>query len=62
MEMNTPATPVPALDKTMRICDYLGAVGQASFSQIHQALNLPKSSTHTLLAALGRVMSPHLAR
>lgn len=50
--MNALTTQVPALDKTLRICDYLGAVGQASFSQIHQALDLPKSSTHTLLAAL----------
>lgn len=50
--MTTPVTSVPALDKTLRICAYLGEVGQASFSQIHQALDLPKSSTYTLLGAM----------
>ena len=50
--MDTITTQVPALDKTMRICAYLGEAGRASFSQIQQALDLPKSSTHTLLGAL----------
>lgn len=50
--MTTPVTSVPALDKIVRICAYLEEVGLAGFSQIHQALDLPKSSTHTLLAAL----------
>ncbi|HAT1684026.1 TPA: IclR family transcriptional regulator [Klebsiella oxytoca] len=45
-------TSVPALDKTIRICNYLFASPGATFSQIQQALSLPKSSTSSLLNAL----------
>lgn len=45
-------TLVPALDKMVRICDYLDNHRGATFSQIFQDLNLPKSSTSTLLNAL----------
>lgn len=45
-------TLVPALDKIVRICDYLDSHRGATFSQIFQDLNLPKSSTSTLLNAL----------
>ncbi|MCX8584253.1 MULTISPECIES: IclR family transcriptional regulator [unclassified Gilliamella] len=45
-------TLVPALDKIVRICDYLDGNKGATFSQIFQDLNLPKSSTSTLLNAL----------
>ena len=50
--MDSSNTAVPALDKAIRVCDYLATVEHASFSQIHSALNLPKSTTHWLLAAL----------
>lgn len=50
--MNTVNTQAPAIDKSARIFDYLGEVTHASFSQIQQALLLPKSSLHLLLAAL----------
>lgn len=45
-------TLVPALDKMVRICDYLDNRRGATFSQIFQDLDLPKSSTSTLLNAL----------
>ena len=45
-------TLVPELDKMVRICDYLDNHRGATFSQIFQDLNLPKSSTSTLLNAL----------
>jgi DNA-binding IclR family transcriptional regulator len=50
MEPNT--TAVPALDKAIRVCDYLATVEHASFSEIYSALQLPKSTTHWLLASL----------
>ncbi|MFK3662656.1 MULTISPECIES: IclR family transcriptional regulator [Enterobacterales] len=45
-------TSVPALDKTIRICNYLFTSPGATFSQIQQDLSLPKSSTSSLLNAL----------
>lgn len=45
-------TAVPALDKIVRICDYLSTQDGATFSQIFQDLTLPKSSTSSLLNAL----------
>lgn len=45
-------TQTPALDKAVRILDYLAKNGEANFSQISEALNLPKSSTHILLTSL----------
>ncbi|MEA4838446.1 MAG: IclR family transcriptional regulator [Rhodospirillaceae bacterium] len=50
--MEPVSTAVPALDKAMRIFDYLSVVGRASFSEIQTALQLPKSSAHDLLRAL----------
>lgn len=52
-------TPVPALDKTVKICDYLFNSPGATFSQIQQDLGLPKSSTSSLLNAL---VDHHLLR
>lgn len=52
-------TSVPALDKTVRICNYLFINPGATFSQIHQDLALPKSSTSSLLNAL---VKHHLLR
>ena len=45
-------TSVPAIDKTIRICNYLFTSPGATFSQIQQDLSLPKSSTSSLLNAL----------
>ncbi len=52
-------TPVPALDKTVKICNYLFNSPGATFSQIQQDLRLPKSSTSSLLNAL---VDHHLLR
>jgi len=40
---------IPALDKFVRVCDFLMLRNGATFSQIYQGLALPKSSTSTLL-------------
>lgn len=45
-------TSVPALDKTIKICNYLFTSPGATFSQIQKDLALPKSSTSSLLNAL----------
>lgn len=45
-------TSVPALDKTIRVCNYLFVSPGATFSQIQQDLSLPKSSASSLLNAL----------
>ena len=50
--MKTPTTPVPALDKAIRVCHYLAEHGSATFSQIYSGVDLPKSSTSTLLNAM----------
>jgi DNA-binding IclR family transcriptional regulator len=50
--MESHNTAVPSLDKAIRICDYLAAAGRASFSEIQLTLQLPKSTTHWLLAAM----------
>lgn len=50
--MESIQTAVPALDKTVRIFEYLSHQEGATFSQIYQDLNLPKSSTSSLLSAL----------
>ncbi|OBX09036.1 hypothetical protein QV08_02930 [Gallibacterium salpingitidis] len=42
-------TSTPALDKVVLIIDYLAINGPSSFSTIYQNLDLPKSSTSTLL-------------
>ncbi|WP_139382270.1 helix-turn-helix domain-containing protein, partial [Salmonella enterica] len=52
MNNQTSKTSVPALDKTVRICNYLFNSPGATFSQIQQDLGLPKSSTSSLLTAL----------
>ena len=52
-------TTVPALDKTVKVCNYLFNSPGATFSQIQQALSLPKSSTSSLLNAL---VEHHLLR
>lgn len=52
-------TAVPALDKTVKICNYLFSSPGATFSQIQQDLALPKSSTSALLNAL---VAQHLLR
>lgn len=50
--MKTITTPVPALDKAIRVCNYLAENGSATFSQIYLGVDLPKSSTSTLLSAM----------
>lgn len=52
-------TTVPALDKAVKICNYLFTTPGATFSQIQQDLALPKSSTSSLLNAL---VEHHLLR
>ncbi len=52
-------TSVPALDKTVKVCNYLFRFPGATFSQIQQDLVLPKSSTSSLLNAL---VAHHLLR
>ncbi|QKJ59906.1 IclR family transcriptional regulator [Serratia fonticola] len=50
--MKTITTPVPALDKAIRVCNFLAEKGNATFSQIYLGVDLPKSSTSTLLNAM----------
>ena len=51
--MNTPIkTATPALDKVMLIIDFIAHNGPQTFSSIYQNLNLPKSSTSTLLGSM----------
>lgn len=45
-------TQTPAIDKAVQIFDYLSQQGGSTFSQIYQGVNLPKSTTSSLLAAL----------
>ncbi|HBT2490067.1 TPA: helix-turn-helix domain-containing protein, partial [Klebsiella aerogenes] len=52
-------TSVPALDKTVKICNYLFNSPGATFSQIQKDLALPKSSTSSLLNAM---VEHHLLR
>ncbi len=59
MNNQTIRTSVPALDKTVRVCNYLFSSPGATFSQIQQDLDLPKSSTSSLLNAL---VEHHLLR
>lgn len=53
------STSVPALDKTVKVCNYLFNAPGATFSQIQQDLQLPKSSTSSLLNAM---VTHHLLR
>lgn len=45
-------TQTPAIDKAVQIFSYLSQQGGATFSQIYQDVNLPKSTTSSLLASL----------
>ena len=47
--MKTITTQIPALDKVVRICDYLSDKNGATFSQIYQDVGIAKSSTSSLL-------------
>ncbi len=47
--MKTITSQVPALDKVVRVCDFLADQNGATFSQIYQGVGLPKSSTSSLL-------------
>lgn len=46
---------VPALSRGCAILDFIAKHPGADFTAIHSALNLPKSSTHNLLAALSQL-------
>lgn len=46
------STSVPALDKVMRLLNYISDNPGKNFSQIQEALQLPRSSTSSLLKAL----------
>lgn len=50
--MKTPTTQTPAVDKAVRVLDYLLNHGGATFSQIFQDVGLPKSTASSLLASL----------
>lgn len=50
--MKTVATQVPALDKIVRIYDYLSDKDGATFSQIYQGVGIAKSSTSSLLSGM----------
>ncbi|WP_208293480.1 IclR family transcriptional regulator [Zophobihabitans entericus] len=50
--MSEIATQTPALDKSVRIFQFLLQNGASTYSQIYQGLSLPQSSTSTLLASL----------
>lgn len=50
--MKTVTTQVPALDKIVRICDYLSDKDGATFSQIYQGVGMAKSSTSSLLSGM----------
>lgn len=50
--MEPPTTQTPAIDKSVRIFEYLAHHGGATFSQIYQDVGLPKSTTSSLLASL----------
>ncbi|WP_390289903.1 IclR family transcriptional regulator [Brenneria goodwinii] len=45
-------TQTPAIDKTVKIFEFLSTNNGATFSQIYQGVGLPKSSTSSLLASL----------
>ncbi|TKI05511.1 IclR family transcriptional regulator [Martelella alba] len=47
--MKSITTPVPALDKVVRICDYLSQTQGATFTQIYQNVGIAKSSASSLL-------------
>ncbi|MFV0549291.1 MAG: IclR family transcriptional regulator [Limnobaculum xujianqingii] len=47
--MKTITTQIPALDKVVRICDFLSDKNGATFSQIYQGVGIAKSSTSSLL-------------
>lgn len=46
------STQVPALDKAVKVLDFLLSQPGATFSQIYQGTGLPKSSTSSLLASM----------
>ncbi len=46
------ATQTPAIDKAVQIFDFLAQHSGSTFSQIYQGVNLPKSTTSSLLASL----------
>lgn len=47
--MKNITTQIPALDKVVRICDYLSDCHGATFTQIYQSVGIAKSSTSSLL-------------
>ncbi|MFT8210368.1 MAG: IclR family transcriptional regulator [Symbiopectobacterium sp.] len=50
--MNNAKTKVPAIDKMILLLDYLSTRNVATFTEIHNALSLPKSSLSLMLASL----------
>lgn len=50
--MKLTTTQTPAIDKAIRIFDFLSQQAGATFSQIYQGVSLPKSTASSLLAAL----------
>lgn len=50
--MKTITTQIPALDKIVRVCDFLSDKNGATFSQIFLGVGLAKSSTSSLLSGM----------
>lgn len=50
--MNNAKTKVPAIDKMNLLLDYLSTRNVATFTEIHNALSLPKSSLSLMLSSL----------
>ncbi|HDK0480255.1 TPA: helix-turn-helix domain-containing protein, partial [Escherichia coli] len=46
------ATKTPAIDKAARIFHFIAGKGSATYSEIHQNVGLPQSTTSALLASL----------
>lgn len=50
--MDMIATKTPAIDKAARIFHFIAGKGSATYSEIHQNVGLPQSTTSALLASL----------
>lgn len=50
--MNNAKTKVPAIDKMILLLDYLSTRNVATFTEIHNASSLPKSSLSLMLSSL----------
>ncbi len=55
--MDMIATKTPAIDKAARIFHFIAGKGSATYSEIHQNVGLPQSTTSALLARLEKILS-----